>query len=95
MPAYVIVDVNITDPDRYEDYKKLAGPTVGQFDGRYLARGGATQVLEGNRTPGRVVILEFPSADRAREWWDSKEYAPAKKIRQEIASTEMVLVEAV
>ena len=60
MPAYVIVDVNITDPDRYEDYKKLAGPTVGQFDGRDLARGGATQVLEGNRTPGPSRHTRIP-----------------------------------
>jgi uncharacterized protein (DUF1330 family) len=93
MSAYVIVDVVVSDPDRYEEYKRLAGPTVGQYDGRYVVRGGHAENLEGGWEPHRVVVLEFPSMQRAKEWWSSAEYAPAKAIRQEIASSEMIVVE--
>lgn len=93
MAAYVIVDVNITDRTGYEEYKKLAGPTVGQYGGRYLVRGGETEGLEGSRPPGRVVVLEFPSREQAKTWWNSPEYAPAKQLRQAAATTEMFVVE--
>ena len=95
MPAYVIVDIHITDPVRYEEYKKLAAPTIAAFDGRYMVRGGAVTKLEGGRTPGRLVVLEFPTAARATEWWGSDTYAPAKALRQASASAEMILVEGV
>ena len=93
MPAYIIVDIEITDPVQYEAYKQLAGPTVGQFNGRYVVRGGAVETLEGGWRPGRLVVLEFPSVQRAREWWESDEYAPAKAMRQASATSEMILVE--
>ncbi len=93
MAAYVIVDVNITDPAGYEAYKKLAGPTVGQYGGRYVVRGGETEVLEGSRQPGRVVVLEFPTREQAKAWWSSPEYAPAKKLRQAASTTEMLVAE--
>ena len=93
MPAYVIVEVTVQDPVRYEDYKKMAAPTIAAFGGRYIVRGGAVQTLEGTWTPGRLVVLEFPSADRAREWWNSALYAPAKRLRHEVATTQMILVE--
>ena len=93
MPAYVVVDVTVEDPSRYEDYKRLAPPAIAQYGGRYLARGGATTQLEGSWRPGRLVILEFPTAERARAWWASPEYAPAKALRQRSARTEMVLIE--
>lgn len=93
MAAYVIVDVNITDPTGYEEYKKLAGPTVGHYGGRYVVRGGATEILEGSRQPGRVVVLEFPTPEQAKAWWNSPEYAPAKQLRQAAATTEMLLAE--
>lgn len=95
MSAYIIVDIHVTDPERYEEYKGLAGPTVAAHGGRYIVRGGAAERLEGTRTPHRVVVLEFPSAAQARAWWDSSDYAPAKMIRQEAATTEMILVEGV
>lgn len=95
MPAYVIVDVEIRDPSRYEEYKTLAAPTVGEYGGRYVVRGGRAEVLEGTRAPGRVVVLEFPTVERALEWWSSEEYGPAKALRNEIAATEMILVEGV
>ncbi len=91
MTAYIIVDVNITDPTRYDEYKQLAAATVGAYDGRYVVRGGVCETLEGDWTPGRFVMLEFPSRERAREWWESPEYAPAKAIRQAISTTDMIL----
>jgi uncharacterized protein (DUF1330 family) len=95
MPAYVIVDIDITDPARYDEYKRLAAPTVTAHGGRYLARGGAVEVLEGDPAPHRVVVLEFPSMERARQWWESADYRPARTIRQACARTEMLLVAGV
>jgi uncharacterized protein (DUF1330 family) len=95
MPAYVVVDIRVHDAARYEEYKRLAAPSVAAFGGRYLVRGGAVQTLEGSWKPGRFVILEFPSAQRAREWWHSDQYAPIKAIRHATAECEMILVEGV
>ncbi len=82
MPAYIIVDVTIYDPDNYEAYKKLTPASIAAYGGKFIVRGGKTETLEGNWQPGRIVILEFPSVEKARQWWDSEEYAPAKAIRQ-------------
>ncbi len=95
MAAYVIVNVDVNDPGRYEDYKGLAAPTVSAFGGRYIVRGGATEILEGEWEPKRVVVVEFPDAARAKAWWASAEYAPAKALRQETATSEMIVVEGV
>lgn len=95
MAAYVIVDIQISDPVLYEDYKKAAAPTVAAFGGKYIVRGGATEMLEGDWTPGRIVVLKFPTAARAKEWWGSQEYAPAKEMRHASASTAMILAEGV
>lgn len=95
MPAYVIVDIEVTDPVRYEEYKRMAHATVTAHGGRYIVRGGAAERLEGTRSPRRVVVLEFPSAEAAKAWWGSPDYAPAKALRQETASTEMILVEGI
>jgi len=93
MSAYIIVDIVVHDPERYEEYKRLAGPTVGQYEGRYVVRGGHAENLEGGWAPNRVVVVEFPTLERAKEWWDSPEYAPAKAIRQAAAKTEMIVVQ--
>ena len=95
MAAYVIVDIHITDPRTYEEYKKQAYPTVQAFGGRYLARGGAVETLEGEWVPGRTVVLEFPSLQKAKEWWGSDLYAPIRAVRQRSARTRMVVVEGV
>jgi uncharacterized protein (DUF1330 family) len=95
MAAYVIVDVSIHDPAGYEDYKKLTPASLLPFQGKFIVRGGKTYTLEGDWTPGRVVVLEFPNATLARQWWASEEYAPAKAIRQQHADTNMILVEGV
>ena len=95
MPAYIIVDINITDPARYEDYKKLTPASLLPFDGKFIVRGGNTETLEGDWIPGRLVVVEFPTAEKAKAWWSSEGYAPAKAIRQAASKTRMILVEGV
>lgn len=95
MSAYVIVDITVHDAALYEQYRVLAQASIAQYGGHYLVRGGTATLLEGERSPARIVILEFPSVERARAWWDSPEYAEAKRLRQASATTEMVLVEGV
>lgn len=92
-PGYVLVDIAVRDPEAYERYKSLAQASVESFGGRYLVRGGETEVLEGEWPVQRLVVLEFPSVARAREWWASEVYAPAKALRWESATSRMVLVE--
>ncbi len=93
MPAYVVVEVQVTDPVRYEEYKRLVEPTILAHGGKYLVRGGATEALEGEWDPGRFVLLEFPDVRRAREWWSSKDYRGPKSVRAEAATSRMLLVE--
>ena len=93
MPAYVINDMDVTDPALLEEYKKLSPATVQQYGGKFLARGGAMAVLEGDWSPKRLVILEFPSLAQAKAWADSVEYAPAKQIRQRASRSNIVVVE--
>jgi uncharacterized protein (DUF1330 family) len=95
MPAYLVLDVAVQDSKAYEKYKELAPVAISAFGGRYLVRGGRTDTLEGDWRPSRLVILEFPTAEQARAWWASREYSPAKALRQACAHTDMVLVEGV
>jgi uncharacterized protein (DUF1330 family) len=95
MPAYVIIDIKVRDAETYERYKQLASAALASHGGRYLVRGGATETLEGGWNPSRLVVLEFPTAQSARAWWASPEYAAAKALRQACADTEMLLVEGV
>lgn len=93
MAAYVIVEIDVTDPARYEDYKAAASATIAQHGGKYLVRGGRAELLEGEGAPRRIVVLEFPTLDQAKGWFHSSEYLPAKKIRQESARARMIVVE--
>ena len=95
MSAYVIVDIEITDPAGYEEYKKLAGATVEKYGGKYIVRGGKTEVLEGGWNPKRIVILEFKSMQRAKEWLNCEEYREPRKMRHRTAKTKMIVVESV
>ena len=95
MKGYIIVDVKITNPERYEDYKKLTPGSLVPYDGKFVVRGGTAETLEGDWAPGRIVVLEFPSLERARAWWSSDGYAPAKAIRQAASITRMIMVEGV
>lgn len=95
MPAYVVVDITVHDPVGYEEYKKLAPPAVAAYGGKYLARGGAVETLEGDWSPKRLVILEFPTVERAKQWLNSEEYRAARALRHKTATTQMVVVEGV
>ncbi|HTM57914.1 MAG TPA: DUF1330 domain-containing protein [Candidatus Udaeobacter sp.] len=95
MPAYVIVDIDVKDPAAYEEYRRLAPPTITAYGGRYLARAGRTEVLEGQWVPKRLVVLEFPSTERTREWLDSPEYGAIKHLRHKYATSNMVVIEGV
>jgi uncharacterized protein (DUF1330 family) len=93
MPAYVINDMDITDPQRFEEFKRLSPPTVAAYGGRFLARGGEVTALEGGWQPRRLVMLEFPSVEQAQAWLNSPEYAPARTLRQLSAKSRMVVIE--
>jgi uncharacterized protein (DUF1330 family) len=95
MPAYVIVDVEIHDPERYEEYKRLTPASIHAYDGKFVVRGGRCESLEADWKPQRVVVLEFPTLERAKEWWNSPEYAPAKALRHATANSRMLVVEGV
>ncbi|GAB4515637.1 MAG: DUF1330 domain-containing protein [Sulfuricaulis sp.] len=95
MVAYVIVDIRVTDPVKFEEYKKLVPASIAAFGGKYLARGGQIKALEGDWDPERIVILEFPTLERAREWWASEQYRKPKEMRQLSAETRMIVVESV
>lgn len=94
MSAYVVVQIVVQDPETYERYKTLAPPSISAYGGRYVVRGGRSEVLEGSWQPERLVLLEFPTLEQARAWWSSPEYAPARALRQRSARTEMLLVES-
>ena len=93
MPAYVIVNVEISDAQQYDVYKSMAPSSIEAFGGKYIVRGGPVDILEGRWTPRRVVLLEFPDKRTAHLWWNSSEYADAKAMRNACAYTEMIVVE--
>ena len=95
MVAYVIVDLEVTDPVSFERYRKEVGATVDAFGGRYLARGGATEVLEGTWFPNRLVILEFPTMAKVKEWYRSPEYAPLLELRKSSAPSNFVITDGI
>jgi uncharacterized protein (DUF1330 family) len=95
MAAYVIVEIEVVDPVGYEEYKKLAGETVRKYGGKYIVRGGATEVLEGEWQPKRIVVLEFANMQRARDWLNCGEYSEPRKMRHRTSRTNMILVEGV
>lgn len=93
MSALIIVDIEVTDPVLYEDYKRLASASIAAYGGRYLVRGGASEVLDGEWTPRRLVVLQFDSVEQAKAWRASPEYAEAKKVREGCARSNMIVVE--
>jgi uncharacterized protein (DUF1330 family) len=93
--AYLIAEVEITDPKAYEEYRKIVPGTIAQYGGRYLVRGGTVETKEGGWTPSRVVVLEFDNLDQARKWYHSPEYAPALAIRARAGKSKVILVEGV
>jgi uncharacterized protein (DUF1330 family) len=93
--AYVIASIDVQDPVRYADYIKLTPGTIAAFGGRFIARGGRLEKLEGAPPANRVVVLEFPSFEQAKAWYDSEGYRVARAIRQSASTGSLVLVEGV
>jgi uncharacterized protein (DUF1330 family) len=91
--ALVVVEITIQNPDTYKEYMLLAPPTIAKHKGRYVVRGGTTETLEGDWNPQRFVVLEFPTAQAAKDWWSSPEYTKARKIRESCATARMLLVD--
>jgi uncharacterized protein (DUF1330 family) len=95
MPAYVIVDVQVHDPEGYAEYRQLSGASVAQHGGQFLVRGGAVEVAEGDWQPGRFVVIQFPSMEQAKTWYNSPEYTTARAIRQRYSTGKLLFVEGV
>jgi uncharacterized protein (DUF1330 family) len=95
LAAYVIVEVNVTDQQLFQEYAKGVPATIAAYGGKYIVRGGAVETKEGGWAPKRVVVLEFPSTVQARKWYDSPEYAPLLAMRLKAAEAKLILVDGV
>jgi uncharacterized protein (DUF1330 family) len=95
MPAYIIVDLEITDAALFEQYRASVPATINAYGGKYLVRGGAYETLEGIWQPKRVIVLEFPSMARLKEWYGSNEYAPLMALRKKCATTNVIAIEGI
>jgi uncharacterized protein (DUF1330 family) len=95
MAAYVIVDLEITDPELYEEYRLVVPTSIEKYGGKYIVRGGNSETLEGNWQPKRVVVLEFESYEQAKRWYESPEYAEQMAIRHRSAITNLIILNGV
>ncbi len=95
MPAYVISDVSARDFAAFETYRTRAAASIARHGGRYVVRGGATEVLEGNWKPRTIVIVEFPDRERAQAWYQSADYAEALAVRDQALDRNLILVDGV
>jgi uncharacterized protein (DUF1330 family) len=95
MAGYIIVELDVTDPEKFEEYRKLVPPVIEMYGGEYIVRGGETQVLEGDWDPKRIVVLKFESVQRVMEFMNSEEYAPVKQIRLDSANSNVLVVDGV
>src|SRR4030088_3654309 len=95
MPAYVISELEVRDAARIETYPTIAAKSIAQYGGRYLVRGGAASTAEGGPPPKNIIVVEFPSMERLREWYASPEYAEALKVRQTALDRRLIFVEGV
>jgi uncharacterized protein (DUF1330 family) len=93
MPAYVIGDIEVTDPVPYEEYRKQVPAVVAKYGGKFIVRGGKVEALEGGWSPKRMVVLEFPSMEQALKWYRSTEYAPLIKLRQKASRGKVLIVD--
>jgi uncharacterized protein (DUF1330 family) len=95
MKAYVISEVEARDRALFEQYRTMAAPTIEQYGGRYIVRGGEAEAVEGGPPPKTMIIVEFPSMTRAREWYASREYAEALKVRRDALDRRLIFVEGI
>jgi len=93
MKGYVIGEIDVKNPAAYDEYRKQVLATIEKFGGRFLVRGGKNEAFEGSPPAGRIVVLEFPSYERAATWYRSAEYAPLIKMRQAASKGRLLLVE--
>ncbi len=93
MPAYLIADIEVTDPVGYDEYKKRVPAIIAAHGGRYLARGGAIEVLEGTWRPKRCAVIEFPDLASMKAFWESPEYQPLRELRERSANSNLVVIE--
>jgi uncharacterized protein (DUF1330 family) len=93
MAAYVIGDVEVTDPAAFQEYRNRVGPTVEQYGGRFVVRGGRVNPKEGDWQPHHLLMLEFPSLEQAERWYNSSEYQPLITIREKAARTLLIIAE--
>lgn len=93
MPAYLIAEVDVADTAAYEDYKKITPGAIAAYGGRFIVRGGNVESKEGGWKPSRLVVVEFPSMEQAKKFYDSPEYAPALAIRLKAAKSRLVLAD--
>jgi len=93
MAAYFVVEVKVTDPQMYEEYRKRVGPTLERYGGKFLVRGGASETIEGTWKPPRLVILEFEDNEQFRRWYDSPEYTEARNIRFKSSTANAILIQ--
>ncbi len=93
MAAYVIGDIEVTDPAAFQEYRNRVGATVEQYGGRFVVRGGRVDLKEGDWQPHRLLMVEFPSLEQAEHWYNSAEYKPLIAIREKAARTQMIIVE--
>jgi len=93
MPAYIIAEVEVTNPAGYESYRPLAGASVAQYGGKFVVRGGRAELVEGSKEPARIVVIEFADTAAAKRWYNSPEYQAALKIRLANSTGRVLLVE--
>jgi len=94
MPAYILAEVEVTNPTGYESYRPLAGASIAQYGGKFVVRGGKAELIEGTKEPARIVVIEFPDTAAAKRWYNSPEYQEALKIRLANSTGRVLLVEA-
>jgi len=95
MPCYVIAEVEVIDSAGFEEYRQRVPATIAKHGGKYLVRGGATETIEGDWKPARLIVLEFPTLSRARAWYASPDYAPLIPLRERTARTRLIFVEGI
>jgi len=93
MPAYVIAEIDITDPEAYKEYQVAVPATVDKYGGRFLVRGGRIVAKDGGWDPKRVIVIQFPSIEAAEKWYHSAEYAPLLDIRLKATKSRLIITE--
>jgi uncharacterized protein (DUF1330 family) len=95
MAAYVVAEIDISDPQAYDEYRAKVPAVIAKYGGRYIVRGGKVESMEGGWQPKRLAVVEFPTMEQALKFYRSEEYAPLIKLRQRASRGKLVIVEGV